>query len=383
MSSEKFSRRDFFKAGAATAIGTSIPTTIHAQKKGSANTELLNIGLILGGGNHSQNMWARLINAVPNANNISHTPRRTGMVFTHVWSVIPEWAKQFAKTFGVKKVVKRFDDMVGKVDGIFVDSFFGTPYNHHFSKPFIEARIPIYVNRPFADSVGKAKKMVELAEKYKTPIMTGSSFEHLESTMSVKNRYPFNTITSYEAYNSTSDFYSHGVHGLLLAYAAAGGGIEAVSHSTESWIKGGGVTHVVYKDRGKGPFIGKIYDRGIDGYLCGIRVNGSKQFYGFGQCDWDQFMWIHLLQKIQMMFETGSMPDTHEQIVEKTAMFVGAFRSIIHEKGNLVSLSELDDDWKIGVPWGHSGNPTKEEIDGYSKLFGEEKGELQPDKTYG
>ena len=383
MAYHRLTRRMFMKAGTLAGVSAGIPKTLPAAEKGTARTELLKVGIILGGGNHAQNMWARLVNAVPDTNNKPYTPRRTGMVFTHVWSPLPEWSETFARTFGVKNVVKRFDDMIGKVDGIFIDAFFGTPYNHHLVRPYLEAMIPVYVNRPFSDSVRKAKEMVDLARKTGTPIMTGSSFEHLECTMNVRNRYPFKNVVEYDAWNATSDFYSHGVHGLLFAYACVGGGMEAISHKTESWIQGGGLTHVVYKDRGSGPFMGRIHDYSTEQYLCAIRFAESEQYYGFGPADWDQYMWIHLLQRIQEMFEAGSMPDTHEQIVEKTAMFVGAFRSILREDGNLIGLDDLDEDWAIGPPWGHSGNPSMEEQNVYRKLFGEEKGELRPDRTMG
>ncbi|MCE5250116.1 hypothetical protein LLG96_07830 [bacterium] len=383
MAADLFSRRSFISAGAVSGVGAGFTTGAFARPETKSRTGLLKVGIILGGGNHAQNMWARLINAVPATNNIPYTPRRTGMVITHVWSVIPSWAEEFARTFGVEKVVGRFDDMVGKVDGLLIDAFFGTPYNHHLAKPYIESRTPVFLNRPFSDSIRKAEQIVDWAHKYNTPIMTGSSFEFLESTMNVRNRYPYEAVSEYDAYNATSDFYSHGVHGLLFAYACAGGNMEAVGHRTESWIKGGGMTSVVYKDRGKGPFIGKIHDFSIEQYLCAIKFRDSEQYYGFGPADWDQFMWIHLLQTIQVMFETGSMPDTHDRIVEKTAMFVAAFRSILREKGNLVGIDDLDEDWAIGPPWGHSGNPSQEEQDGYIRLFGEEKGELRPDRTMG
>lgn len=383
MSTGSVSRRRFIVAsGGLIGAGTGEVSGAEAQSREDDNG-LLSIGIILGGGNHSQNMWARLINAVPNTNNIPYTPRRTGMVLTHVWSVIPEWAEEFARAFGVRHVVRNFDDMAGKVDGLIIDAFFGTPYYHHLVKPYIEARTPVFLNRPFTDSVRKAKEITSLAVKYDTPIMTGSSFEHLESTMSVKRRYPFESVTEYDAYNATSDFYSHGVHGLLFAYACVGGDMEAVGHRTESWIDGGGVTRVAYRDRGKGPFEGRIHDFSTEGYLCTIRFKNSPQYYGFGQADWDQYMWIHMLQRMQVMFETGSMPDTHGEIVEKTAMFVAAFRSILREKGEMVALDSLDEDWAIGPPWGHSGNPTMAEQKGYQALFGEERGELRPDKTGG
>ena len=51
--------------------------------------------------------------------------------------------------------------------------------------------------------------------------------------------------------------------------------------------------------------------------------------------------------------------------------------------GGLVGLDELDEDWAVGPPWGHAGKPSMEEQKAYKGLFGEEKGELRPDKTFG
>ena len=46
--------------------------------------------------------------------------RCTGMVFTKVLSVDPEAAKLFNNRYGAE-IVDNFDDMVGKVHGVFVD----------------------------------------------------------------------------------------------------------------------------------------------------------------------------------------------------------------------------------------------------------------------
>ena len=145
--------------------------------------------------------------------------------------------------------------------------------------------------------------------------------------------------------------------------------------------QGGGITTVAYRNRGKGSFIGRIHDNTTEKYLCAIRFKESSQYYGLGLVDWDQFMWIHMLQRMQVMFETGSMPDTRDEIVEKTAMFVAAFRSILRESGDFVAIDGVDEDWAIGTPWGHGDNPPMDEQNVYQQLFGLEKGELRADLT--
>jgi len=70
--------------------------------------------------------------------------------------------------------------MVDKVDGVMIDDFDAVAYNYKLAQPYLEAGMPTFINRPFADSIRKARGMLDLAKKYNAPIMTGSSYEHLQ-----------------------------------------------------------------------------------------------------------------------------------------------------------------------------------------------------------
>jgi len=74
------------------------------------------------------------------------------------------------------------------------------------------------------------------------------------------------------------------------------------------------------------------------------------------------------------MFETGGMHQPHEEIEEKCAMFIGAFHSCLERDGKMTALDEIPDDWAIGSPYGYNDD----EIEAYARLFGREKGKIQP-----
>ena len=218
--------------------------------------------------------------------------------------------------------------------------------------------------------------------------MTASSWEHLVEVNSVRRLIKPNEITGYEAWNSCggADFYSHGLHGLWWAYAAVGGGIKAVSHKTENWCKTcGGITHVVYKDRGKGPFIGKIFEGqmpDVPGHGCAINIQPGNikvvKYGGGGSWGGDYFQWLPMIQRVQWMFETGGMYQTHEEILEKTAMFISAFYSILELNGKMVNIDNIPEDWAIGSPYRGYSKKEGEIIELYAKYFGREKGKLKP-----
>lgn len=379
-------RRRFLKIGPSMILaGAAAPSKAEVifKRTSPASRELVEVGLILGHGGQSNGIWGRLMN--PPAGEV----RRTGMLFTKVWSADPTVAEYFRRRFGVE-IVKSFDSMAGKVHAMFVDDFFAAAYDYKLAQPYLEAGIPTVIRCPQADSMRKARDMVSRAKKGGAPLMTGSDWEHLKEVHTVRSKVKREEITGYEAWNSSADFYSHGIHGLWLAYAAIGGGIQSVSFKTKDWRTGvnphdpekSGITRVLYKDRGKGPFSGKINEGqmpGIGGNNCALVIQpGNRAFINHLVDEWarDEFEWLPMLHRIQRMFETGDMYQTYDEILEKTAMFLAAFYSHLEKNGEMVPLDALPEDWAIGSPYRDARS--KEYIEPYIKLFGKEKGVIQP-----
>jgi hypothetical protein len=375
----KETRRNFLKIGASLAIASSASSAnakINFKRKSPGDRDLLKVGLLLGEGGHSTGIWGKYFN--PPEGQI----RRLGMLFTKVWSANPEVVEKFGKKYNIERVNK-FDEMIDMVDGIMIDDFYAVAYNHILARPYLEAGMPTFINRPFTDSIKKAKEMTDLAKKNNAPLLTGSSYEHIKEIYTIRAMVKKEEITGYDAWNNCSDYYSHGIHGILGAYAATGGGIEAVSLTCNDLQNSrGGVTTLSYKDRGKGQFTGRITEGQMPNSgenWFGITVYPSKKTQVFNHMDeWgiDEFMWLPMLHRIQWMFETGGLYQSYEEIVEKSSLFTGAFYSNLERDGKMVSLAEIPEDWAIGSPYGF--NETSSQIDIYEKLFGKETGRLKP-----
>jgi len=386
------SRRRFMKIGSSMILACAASSSdgkVLFKRTSQVSRELLEVGLILGAGGStnwgSGGIWDRLLNPPPGV------PRRTGMLFTKVWSADPQVAEKFSKQTGIEQV-KNFDSMVGKVHGMFVDDFFAAAYNYKLAQPYLEAGIPTYINRPFADSMVKARDMADRAKKGGAPLITASDWEFLKEVHTIKGKVKPDEITGYEIWNSSSDFYSHGIHGLWLAYTAIGGGVHLVAFKSKDWRvsvnpydpEKCGVTHVLHKDRGRGQFAGKIYE----GQMPGIGLNncafviqpGDRTFINHWVDQWarDEFEWLPMIHQIQRLFETGEMYQTYEEIVEKAAMFITAFYSHLEKNGEMVPLDALPEDWAIGSPYNVFLKNSITAIDPYVKLFGKERGVLQP-----
>jgi len=374
------SRRRFMKIGASMVLATSAPPVqakVRFKRKSPSSLDLVEVGLLTANGGHSKGIWTRQYN--PPEGEI----RRAGMVLTKIWTLRDETADFYRETYGVDRV-KSLDSMVGKVDGVLVDDFYGVAYNHKMARPYLESGVPTFVNRPFADSMEKVRAMLDWSEKGGAPIMTASSFEHVKEVHSIRANIDLNTVTGYDAWNSCSDFYSHGLHGLWWAYAALGGGIASVALKTDDWRKSAGsVTHAVYDDRGAGPFIGKINEGqmpDVGRSNCAMTIRpGNRTFIHYWADQWsrDLFLWVPMLQRVQWMFETGGMYQTRDEIAEKCALFIGAFHSHLERDGGLVDLDSLPEDWAIGSPHGIGAATETDAL--YASYFGKEEGALKPE----
>ena len=80
------------------------------------------------------------------------------------------------KKFGVP-LVEKPADMIGKVDGMLIEAVDGTVHLER-ARPFLEAGIPCFVDKPYACSVDDAKKMAELAARKKLPLFSSSSLRY-------------------------------------------------------------------------------------------------------------------------------------------------------------------------------------------------------------
>ena len=364
------SRRNALKTGAVTAgaiLGTTHPAqaeTIRFKRK--SPNDLVEIGVLNCHRTHTWGLWGPLINAVGKT-------RTTGMVMTHCWDVDEEKKLEFSKKYNCTPV-KHFDDMNGKVDGILNGNYVSIMCNHKINQPYLEAGIPTFINRPFANSMGMAKEILSQAKKGDAPLMCGSSFEFTRDVMVVKDRVKDWKITGYCADNSMSDYSTHGVHGLWMCLKVVDDPVVSAAYITPDWKKPNGLVVIEHRAKEDGSlFYGALQE--IPGGLTNahIKVYTERAEY-FEQWLWwergphdrDFAMWTPMLLYFQMMVENGkaAMPEPYEAIERKTAVYLAAFKSHLEEGGKPVKLAELDDDWRGIV---HNGG---EQEQAFKKYFG-------------
>jgi len=254
---DNLSRRTMLTA--APALGAAAFATSAADVQADENkisNEFVRVGCLnVRTYSHLAASWARLIN--PDRNGV----RFTGMRITHCWDIEPGAAEAFAKDFGCQ-AVKNFDDMLGKVDAVISGGYYNHPWNHILHEPYLEAGLPNLINRPFANSLIKARKMVETAKKSGATILVPSAFEHTNAIVNAKAWASQHKVTSYNATNGAEDYPTHGIHGVYMVFRSiveAGNPVASVAYQAKSWYAGPAIMTFEHRDKKGRPFFGTLH----------------------------------------------------------------------------------------------------------------------------
>ncbi len=92
-----------------------------------------------------------------------------GWEVSHVWGETTEFASKAAKEGGIPTIVQDYTEMIGQVDGVVVDHRDGK-YHLAAARTFVEAGIPVFVDKPFCTDLEEGIEFVRFARSKKTPI---------------------------------------------------------------------------------------------------------------------------------------------------------------------------------------------------------------------
>ena len=95
---------------------------------------------------------------------------------THIWTQDADTSRHVAAASRIPNVVSRMEDMIGQVDAVLLAR--DDPENHYaMAKSFVEAGLPIYIDKPLAVSREEAERIYSL-EKFPGQIFTCSALAY-------------------------------------------------------------------------------------------------------------------------------------------------------------------------------------------------------------
>lgn len=272
----------------------------------------------------AEDQWvdgAEVVAAVPLPSQIS--PERVGP-FT-----------EQLRGYGVP-ILERPEELLGRIDGVLIEAVDGSVH-YERAMPFIEAGLPVWIDKPFTCSTAEAKALVEAARRKNVPLLSASSLRYdLPVQEVLAQREENGRVLGVDAFTPASvhprnpGLFHYAVHGVEMVYALMGTGCvrvravhqEGVDFAVGEW-EDGRVATVRGSRQGR-------YGLGCSAFAENrvIQATSSRYFYR------------EMLKQIVKMFETGESPVSGEELIEVVA-FQEAANSSMDRGGAAVALADM------------------------------------------
>ena len=160
-----------------------------------------------------------------------------------VWGETPTAAQTFAEQMGIPRCVSTLEDLCHEVDGVLICGRWGEDHLWQ-ARPFLEAGLPTFVDKPLAHTLSAAQTLIHLARIHQAPLMSGTALRfarEVQTLLADRAQYGRLTlvISTGPAFGMLPDprarrltFY--GIHAAELLVALAGSGGQVISHQATS-----------------------------------------------------------------------------------------------------------------------------------------------------
>ena len=191
-------------------------------------------------------------------------------VVTHVWTQDTAISKSIAASSGIAHIVERAEDMIGEVDAVILARD-DAEFHVEMAKPFIEAGVPIFIDKPLAITQKDLDWFAEQEAAGKF-IMSCSSMRYANECRVVKQDLASLGKLELVTGVGKKDWLKYGVHMVEALFATIDDPeVATVQHVGE---QGRDVVHIVFKN-GLAATIHLFMD-----------ISGTFQLTFFGQKAW-------------------------------------------------------------------------------------------------
>lgn len=246
---------------------------------------------------------------------------------THVWDVEKKNAEELARICGIENIVSRKEDMIDEVDGIIIPD--DTTLKHQRrAEPFLKAGLPTFIDKPLSPDIKEAEEIIELAKKYKAPMMSCSALRYAKEVEEFKKEKEKigDILVGLTICRGGLVFY--GIHAFEALYSVVGPGIKSVNNIGS---KGKDIVIIKYKDGRK--FILTVYED--IHYLFQMNLYGTKGYRQLVVED-SEYFYSNMLKHFITMVKTKKEPFSPEEILEIIKVLVLGKKS--REEGKEIYL---------------------------------------------
>jgi len=235
---------------------------------------------------------------------------------------IPGFTRQI-EACGVE-LVDSSDKMLGNIDAVLVLSLCGQAHLERV-RPFLEAGLPAYVDKPFACSLADAEEMVRLAEENTTLVYSSSALPFSAEVEQFRQREAelgaLHGLVSYgpaKRAEGNPGLFHYGIHPTSVMFALMGTGCERVSSCVTQDVE---VVTCQWRDRRLATLRGNRQGSTAYGFVAFCENGVVNQFVSA------RYAYRNLLRSIVRTFETGRPEIPNESALEIVRFVVAALES--------------------------------------------------------
>ncbi len=258
-----------------------------------------------------------------------------GAELLYVWGETPEFAKQASMQGNIPNIVADPIEMLGKIDALIVDHRH-PKYHLAAARPFVEAGIPTFIDKPFCYRVDEGREFLAMAERLGTPVSSYSSVAHSYATFDIMKQIPalgkINQMVRYGPADLESQYggiFFYGVHLVQPMMYMFGDDIEKVRISRND--KSATAT-IAYKNGMLASLVFLTQHYGWETFV--ETKDGIKKLESHVEDTEPGKNYVDMVH----MFRTGEEPRSHNSILNCVAVLEALERSGNNESWEYVNI---------------------------------------------
>ncbi len=163
---------------------------------------------------------------------------------TVVWDEDQDNARKLAEVYGIDVVAQSHEEVIANCDGVIIADDVTRNHCRH-ARPYLEAGVPTFIDKPLAPDAATAAELLELAAKHNAPLMSSSALRYAAETEEIRaDPSKLGDINLTTAVGPNELFF-YGIHPVELAHSILGGGIATVQNIGD---EDQDIVKITYKD---------------------------------------------------------------------------------------------------------------------------------------
>ncbi len=251
-----------------------------------------------------------------------------GFRVTAIWGETKAFAERSAAAGEIPRIVKRPEEMIGEVDGVMFDHRH-PKYHLAAAEPFLAARLPLFIDKPFCFDLAKGKDFLARARRKRVPVTSFSTIALSKCfgdfARQVGKAGEICGITSYGPCDLKSKYggvFFYGIHQVDVLLTLGGPDVEAVcvnrapgkpdAVATLFWKNG--VTGAMYCMTSRST-----------GFQVSVATSGGNVAAALQS---DPSPYLAGAKTFCKMFKTGKQPIDHKVILSRVAVLAAMAKSV-------------------------------------------------------